>query len=139
MIMAEAIARLESEAKPPLRKVEGALELAGLTGAPQAPSAFVVPIAEDAGSNHLVGAVSQENTERFGIVLALKAVNDRSGVKAAAELASMRAAVIDAILGWEPSADHTPCEFARGRLLNLTGGLVWWQDEFTTKTLLRKT
>ena len=140
MIIADAIARLEAETGTTFRKIEGALALAGLTGAPkQTPCAFVVPIAEDAGSNHLVGAVSQENVERFGIVVALKSVNDPTGEKATTDLETVRDAARDAILGWTPDEAYTPCEFSRGRLLSLRDSTVWWQDEFTTKTHLRKT
>ena len=139
MIMSDVMTRLEAVTVPdPLRGVFGSLDFAALEGAPNAPCAFVIPIAEDARANtNATMALDQEVTDRFGVVLALRNRNDKTGASAESQLTDLRNAVRDALLNWKPSVDYDPVEYRRGRLIDMRRGIVWWQDEFVTRTHLR--
>jgi len=137
----EVIVRLRQEVSS-LRLVAGAADFAAAMDTPsppQSPSAWVVPLADSAGANALVGVVSQALTSRVGVVTALRKVTDARGEHALIDLADVVGAERVALLGWAPDADHDPLEFARGQLISLKGGTVWWQDEWATESELRAT
>lgn len=67
---------------PALKSVETAVDLAAIEQAPsaQTPAAYVIPIAESAAPNAMVGAVSQEVATRIGVVLVVRRAADARGV-----------------------------------------------------------
>lgn len=140
MQLAPAIARLKAEV-PQLRIVGGAADLAALREAPplQLPAAYVLALAESARPNSLstVGALMLRRAVRFAVVLAAQNLRDPRGEAAQGALEALRAAVLGALLNWQPTDDHDPVEFAAGRLLSLADQVLWWQDEFVTADYLR--
>lgn len=135
------IDRLTAQATA-FRSIEGALELAALEEPGktpgQGPNAYVVPLAEDGGPNRMATIVSQAISVRFGVVIMVRRHGDPRGTKKAADLAALRQSVTDALVGWQPSPNHEPVLFGRGRLSDIRGGALWWMDEYTTETSLRK-
>ncbi len=122
-----------------LKKIAGAADFAsaGLNLKGKLPAAYVIPLAERAGENSLVSAVSQRTEARFGVVLAISNLRDARGQNAQGDLAPLRAAVMAVLLGWQPGPDYDPVVFGSGRLLQLQDGVLWWQDEFVTAYYLR--
>ena len=45
--------------------------------------------------------------------------------------------VMTALLDWPPAADFDPIEAGPGRLLQFRDLTLWWQDDYTTRNLLR--
>lgn len=122
-----------------LKLVGGAADLdAASESLKQKPAAFVLPNSERANpSTTGTMAVSQQNTVRFAVVLAVQNLRDARGENAQADLLSLRTDIITALHGWEPDADFNPIEYSGGRLLQLADRVLWWQDEFVTAHLLR--
>ncbi|MXS82273.1 phage tail terminator protein [Nitrosomonas oligotropha] len=134
------IARLKDQVTS-LKLVGGAADFdAAAESLKQKPAAFVLPNSERANQSTTgTMAVSQENTVRFAVVLAVQNLRDARGENAQADLLSLRTDIMSALLGWEPDedADFKPIEFSGGRLLQLADRVLWWQDEFVTAHLLR--
>lgn len=132
------IARLDTQVTA-LKKVAGAADFAA--AAPdlkQTPAAFVLSFADRAGrgtTGTLV--VSQQNETRFGVVFAVQNLRDARGEQAQTDLLTLRLAAMTALLGWQPAPDFDPCEYGGGRLLQLDNLVLWWQDEYLTRALLR--
>jgi hypothetical protein len=124
-----------------LRTVDSAAEYAALEAPPAAarcPAAYVIELADNAGENGLAaGAVRQRLTERLAVVLIVASLRDARGAAAAAELRRVRHAVRGALVGWAPDEDHDALTFLSGRLIAAERGYLVWQEEFTTRSLLR--
>lgn len=101
------------------------------------PAAFVLPLAESAEANELSSGISQRVAQRFGVVLAVSNHRDAGGEAALGDLAPVRSAVMTALLGWAVDGNHDPVEFAGGRLVDLSQGVLWWQDDFLTRFHVR--
>lgn len=132
------IARLKDQATS-LLNVAGAAGLAqAATDLKQVPASYVVPSSERAsGSNTGTLVVSQPNSVRFAVIVAVRNLRDARGDKAQADLLSLRQEIMTALHGWQPDADFDPIEYGGGRLLQLTDQVLWWQDEFLTSHLIR--
>lgn len=132
------IARLKAQVTA-LKIVAGAADFAA--AAPevkQTPSAFVLELANRPTGNALATiAVSQENTVRFGVVIAVQNLRDPRGEKAHTDLRTLRESVMTALLGWQPDPDYDVVEYAGGQLLQLDNLVLWWQDDYLTRILER--
>lgn len=122
-----------------LKLVGGAADFAAAAeGVRQTPSAFVLPSSERAsGSSTGTMVVSQRNSVRFAIVIAVQNLRDPRGEKAQADLLALRNSIMTALHGWEPDADFDPIEYGGGKLLQLNDQVLWWQDEFVTANFIR--
>lgn len=132
------IDRLKSEVTD-LKLVGGAADLAAAADSlRQTPAAFVLPSAERA-SESTTGTVvvSQHNTVRFAVVIAVQNLRDARGENAQVDMRGLRTSIITALHGWQTDPDFDPVEFGSGRLLQLTDQVLWWQDEFITANTLR--
>lgn len=124
-----------------LRKIGKAADLASAMqdGSNQFPRAYVLPNAEQGGQPRLMtGAVAQRRTPRIGIVLVVKNVRDMVGDAAGSDMEALRLLTDEALFGWKPDDAHSALMFAGGRLLNISNGEVWWQDDYTTDYDRRK-
>lgn len=132
------IARLKDQVTS-LKLVGGAADLdAAAESLKQKPAAFVLPNSERAsGSVTGTMVVSQQNTVRFAVVLAVQNLRDARGENAQADLLSLRTDIMTALHGFEPDEDFKTIEYSGGRLLQLSDRVLWWQDEFVTANLLR--
>lgn len=128
-----------NEQVPTLLQIAGAAGLAqAATDLKQYPAAYVIPSAERAnGSRTGTTVVSQQNSVRFAVILAVRNLRDARGDQAQADLLTLREEIMSALHGWQPHADFDPLEYSGGRLLQLTDQVLWWQDEFLTTHLLR--
>ena len=132
------IARLQASV-PELRVMGGAADFAAAAeGLKQTPAAFVLPSAERARESSTgTQLVSQYNTVRFAVVVAVQNLRDARGDAAQSDLLPLRTSIMTALHGWQPDVGFDPVEFGGGRLLQLTDQVLWWQDEFTTSHFIR--
>lgn len=134
------VERLKTEV-PELLLVGGAADLSvAAESLRQTPAAFVLPSAERAsGSSTGTMLVSQLNTVRFAVIVAVQNLRDARGEVAQTDLLQIRSSVMTALHGWQPDGlgDFEPVEFGGGRLLQLTDQVLWWQDEFLTANTIR--
>jgi hypothetical protein len=124
-----------------LRSVDSAAEYAALEAPPapaRCPAAYVVELADQAGGNGLAaGGIRQLLTERLALVLIVASLRDARGAAAAAELRSVRHATRAALVGWAPDEAHDALLFGGGRLIAAERGYLVWQDEYSTRSVLR--
>jgi len=126
------ITRLKDEATLLKQRVDGAAGLPTVKTAVRTPAAWVIPSAERAAENQLVGGHSQRVTETVEVITAVRNVKDKRGATAQGEMVPVRRAIKQALVNWSPSADHDPVEFVSGRLLKFGDGVLWWVDRFQT-------
>lgn len=121
---------------PALRDVGGAAEFEAVTatGTPAKPAAYVIPLTDSADDPYLgIGATAQRITATFGVLLiAANHVRGRLGTKALEDLNTLRVAVRQALIGWQPGAAFEPCLFSDGALIDFEPGLIYWQDNYRT-------
>lgn len=106
------------------------------------PSAFVVPLMDEAGPNETDAGLWQGVTERIGVVVEFDNTADRRGQGASDQVYPMRTALWRALLNWRPedAADGTPPDgvlpgprgmtYAGGRLLGFDRKRLFFQFEF---------
>lgn len=132
------ITRLKTEVTA-LKRVAGSAGFAdAVEDLKQTPAAFVIAGSErPTSSNTGTMMVSQNNTVRFSVAIAVQNLSDPRGDKAQAELRTIRMAIADALHGWQPDADFNPIEYGGGNLVGLNNQVLWWQDSFVTSHLIR--
>lgn len=96
------------------------------------PAAFVIPQAENPGRGLAVDVVMQLVEASIGIVFVVRNVADPHGVAAQQDLAPLRQAVKELLLGWIPADGHAPLERGVSNLLVFQDGHMWWQDIYMT-------
>ena len=135
--------RLRAELVPAtLKMVQGAAEWSGLTTPPPAartPCAYVLPASFEPGPNGLAGgAVRQLVQQTIAVMIVVSSLRDARGEAAVQALEPAFLAVITALHGWKPSAADTALLLGAGELLDASGGLVVWQQQFTSERLFSK-
>lgn len=119
--------------------IAGAADLdAAIEALPNAPAAYVLPLAETAEESALLGVTDQRITQDVGVVLVVSNLRDAAGSAAAAELAARRLAVRGALVGWVPDpVNGEPVQFVGGALLQFAQSRLWWRDVFRVTTYYR--
>lgn len=137
-MIAATITRLQGQ-RPPFAIVEGVARFAAIRAEPPAyPAAYVLPLAETASPNtRATGGHVQQVSMSVAVVILCRAAQDPSGAAAVTDLAALRLAVRDALLGWTPDGASDGYEYTGGELLRAEGGSVWWQDTYTASYYLR--
>jgi len=125
---------------PALRFVGGAADLPAATEeVKQLPAAFVIPLNDAASRNDVAtGALSQQLTVRFGVLIASQNLRDATGNAALGTLKPLRDSIRDALAGWVPAGYEDPCEIVGGRIMQLNDRVLWWQDDFLSMFIYRK-
>lgn len=103
------------------------------------PAAFIIRASRTADPNTLeTGGFSQRLTESYSVLIAGRATGDVSGEITSLAIEAMSQAVMSALIGWEPDADHDPMEYTGGALAEWTEpALMLWMDDFQTARYLR--
>lgn len=101
------------------------------------PSAWVVQLAEVAADNRYASddMIEQPVTGRVGIIMAVRDIADRTGARAATDLAPLREAIMLNLASFIPDGADQAFRFSRGQLISgvdAQGGL-FWQDEYTLR------
>lgn len=122
------------------RKVMGAADFASAREDLKTPPvAYVIPLGDTAAPSDLLGlSYEQHVVERFGVVLAVQNLRDVRGAAVNSPLETLRRAVIDNMLGFQPGTDYDPTQYGGGRLLMLDVAVIWWQLDFITGYYERK-
>lgn len=134
-MIAEVIDRLRERCLPPLRLVDGAAEWAALQAAPPAarqPAAYVMPLGGVPGANGLVTGSRQRMAETVAVAIVTSNLRDAQGAAAVQDLEPIYRAVRDALVGFEPEPGYEPMLLGPARLLDVSDGVVVWQETFTT-------
>lgn len=136
-ITAEIVARLEAEAGGVLRQVRGLAELSLLERRiTRVPAAFVVAL-NDRPRNLQQGRTLFQTDQiidrTYGIVMVDRRHADPLGGALAEDLEPVRAAVRDALLGWQPPSAKLGLLYAGGEVVGLREGAeLWWTDRYVT-------
>ena len=132
--------RLAGLLRPHFKLFETAAAFAALQAPPaQLPAIFVLPIGSQASANTLATGMRQRVLETTGVVILSGNLRDPRGGAAAADIEELRAMVRGALVGWSPGAAWEPMQLGTGRLLDITEGVLAWQETFTSATQLRAT
>lgn len=96
------------------------------------PAAYVLLLTERGGPPATFSRTEQRVDAEIGIVLVTRNLADTKGAAAGTDMATLRAAVRTALLGWE-DAGRDPMEYGAGGLLAFRDGHMWWQDSYRTR------
>lgn len=107
------------------------------------PAVYVLPLADGAGPNRVASynAVSQEMSERFGVMYAVRNVAAVGGPAGADTQEAMRTAIEWArtqVLGYQIDATRSPIEFEGGDLVSFSDEIGIWIDRWYTTRDIRK-
>jgi hypothetical protein len=143
MKLDEIVDRLKAVAMPPLRLVGKSADMPSAQGqsrgAVQSPSAYVLPIGDNATPNRFAtGAHIQEVAETFGILIVVRDLSDAKGGAAASSFSAVKGAVRDALISWTPNNADMPIDLVDGRMVDVINGEVWWLERYRSTSQLRK-
>jgi len=123
---------------PEFGRVAGVADLAAArNGVIKLPAAYIMPGSETAAPNKMLGGHAQEVVERFTILIVAKNVSDQSGLAAQVELSDLSRKVRAALLGWQPTGEHTPVNLAGAGPLELAHQMLYWPEGFQVSTTVR--
>jgi hypothetical protein len=136
-MIADAITRLATLC-PTLAGVGDEISLTRhLAKPPASPFAWVHVIGESADPGRLAsGRHSQRKQTTFGVLIYLGTDPTTTNGSAAASLESILAEIRAALLGWQPTADHAPVDFVSGDLADLSSGVLFWSETYSTNSYL---
>jgi hypothetical protein len=142
MLVSDVITRLDATVPTLTGRIQSAADLSKLiaeNALPQVtPAAFVLPLGFDASPNaRMTGLHSQMLTERIGVVLLVGAAADATGALSLQAVDDLVEQVKVTLVGWAPVAGLDTFDVTRGRLTDLSAGLVFYQLDFSTTRLLR--
>jgi hypothetical protein len=107
---------------------EQAAELEEIT----VPHAFVVHTEEDVLPSTTAGAVTQVIEEGFGVIVAVSNATDERGQASSEAMEDLKVALQTALIGWDPVAEHSACEYRGYTLLGIHRGRLWHMYLFAT-------
>lgn len=139
MDMAVVKSRLAELMGNQLHTIEGAAAFAAVLDSQsfRAPSAYLVPLAEQGEASQTYNPVMQRRGMQFGVVWVVQNLYDGQGEAAQTELVAIRDLGFASLIGWEPDGNHEPVQFVRGDLMDFNNQFLLWQDVFATATYLR--
>lgn len=138
--LAPIVARVAAQC-PLLVSVAGASEFAAVSERVTIhPAAWVLPEQDSAGDNRYgAGAISQRVATAFSVVIVAGTRGDQLGGATHDVLRPLRLQVLEALLGWHPTDAAEPITYLSGELLQVSAGLVWWRDTYTSAWEARAT
>lgn len=94
------------------------------------PHAFVLPMSESASGDVMLSGLDQELTTRIAVVVAVPNADDR-GQKSVEVLYDIRAQLLRALVGWQPSDQFGPILYlGMPDEPGITRARVWMQFDF---------
>lgn len=114
-------------------RVGGAAEFSAIkdTAFLKLPAAYVVPLDDRAEDNQSQTDYWQNVTEGFGVIVALKPLDERGQHEAYDIVENIKTELWRALLGYEPSPAHYPIQYDGGDLLDLDRGRIFYQFNFS--------
>lgn len=95
------------------------------------PAAYVVPLAEQPGTQGSQNGYMQTVREEFAVVVAISNRTDERGQTATVDLQAVRVALFRALLGFQPAANYDVITFEGGQLLHMDRARLYYQFEFS--------
>ncbi len=137
-IVASVIDRIKTMPDCPFKIVDAAAGLAEIIQkAPNSfPAAYVYVKGEAATENQrMTGRVLQRVEADIGIMLITKNLSGTKGGTASLDIESLKAAVMQRLLGFEPLVaapfvSPEPLTYAEGEIARLHAGIVWFEQVF---------
>lgn len=102
------------------------------------PHAFVHLVRDAASETGLLGVVSQELVEVFGVTVAVDNTVGIAGGVGSEQLDDIREELRSAMLGWEPDPCYRAFEYVGGESIDLNRARLWHRFEFQTETLFEQ-
>ena len=98
------------------------------TGKLAYPSAVVIPLEDEPGSNDLMDGNVQQVTETIGVIVMFNASADRRGQRAVSQVERMKYALFRALLNWQidPERGARGLYYAGGELLAFDRARLFW-------------
>jgi hypothetical protein len=94
---------------------------------------YVIPGGTSASANPVAaGAVTQQVTVRFSVVIVARNVRDTRGEGATDDLNAVLSPLRKALQGWAPAWANTPTELGSGRIAGFNDFVSAWQEDFLT-------
>lgn len=140
MNLESIVVRARSQAQA-YRLVDYALtfDLVKAKGITTLPALIVMPLTDTPQPNRLAtGAIHQETVWSWRAFSYVKSARQDLGKGANDELTPVRASLFDAWLGWQPEGASGITEFAGGKVVAISSGVLVWQDDFRCKSFYRR-
>ncbi|MFW2438060.1 MAG: phage tail terminator protein [Arenicellales bacterium] len=104
------------------------------------PAAFVYKLGAGAGKNLYGNQVSQEKTERYGVMIVARHANDATGEKNSDQVDELTLELEDGLLGWQANEYFRPLTYARTaeRFVKWTIDLLYYEVLLETMRNARK-
>lgn len=131
----ERLKAIKHEGKPLFKQVLTALDEDAVlnNGIVRHDAAFVLPMEESANPTFVHDFEPEQVIEaRFGVMVSVRAVNDRLGRNVNQRLQTIYKAVRRSLIGWEPSTGVDAITFTRGELVLFGNGGAFWLEEYQT-------
>ena len=104
------------------------------------PSAFVVPLGEQASEVLTVPSITQTIEYVLGVVVAVDNTSDERGQTAADSLRAVRDELVAGLVGWTPDAAlYDPLEYASAEIQEISAARLWWRFQFASRAVLVQT
>lgn len=131
--------RCPSFGAAPNRRFAGAAEFAVLQeeNSMEFPSGYVIPMDDEVGEQQSKNGYLQEVRDMFAVVVVFNNKMDGRGQHAVTQaIHSIRKELLRAILAWEPDSEHDRIEYEGGTVLHVNRSQLYYQFEFSSKTVL---
>lgn len=133
MRMSVVIERLRAGCPSFKGRVAGASEFKPLpeTAKMAVPSAYVMPLDDDAGEQRSQTDYYQLVTDGFAVVVVIANTADERGQHAVDHVHDLRREIWRALLGWQPTPDYNPVTYEGGALVEMDRARLYYQFEFS--------
>ncbi|OJF90633.1 hypothetical protein AX761_23325 [Rhizobium sp. 58] len=131
--MIQSILDRLQETGTPFAIAGGAAALADVKDAPLAFPAVYAFISEERSSeNQRMGTILQRTVATIGVIIVTKNVSAINNAAAANDIEQLRRYCRRKLLGFMPQGADDPLEHAAGELQQALGGVIWFEDAYTT-------
>ncbi|WP_455270307.1 phage tail terminator protein [Rhizobium herbae] len=111
----------------------GAAALADVKDAPLSfPAVYVFISDERSSENQRMGRIMQRTVATIGVVIVTKNLSTINNAAAATDIEVLRKYCRRKLLGFIPADAEDPMEHVGGELQQALGGVIWFEDAYTT-------
>ena len=120
------------------KDVSGAADLRTiLASAVAPPGCYIYREKATVKPNAMLNKVVQQKTEYIGLIVVTRNVRDARGGINADESEQLCDLIETQLLGYEPSQDFSPLEYAGGDLVLMRDGLHFWREVYKSDRTIR--
>ncbi len=130
--------RLIQNASSYFNEIKGAASLSEIIhGRVHPDGCYIFKEKSISSENSLINAVNQRVVDRLSIVIVTRNTTDQKGSDSSDNSELLQNAVMNEILGFEPTGGYEPIEYAGGSLVSLTNGFYIWLDTYKSAHFVR--